>query len=237
MTELDSENQQAVEPRDYLRVIRERAWVIILSVVIVLGAALAFSYTATPMYRASAALVYQKNNLDQALFGSQIFPNNSNQDREIQTMASMVKVGQVAEAVKEQLDSPLSPAALLGMVSVKTSTTTNVLEIEADSADPAQAASVANAFAEQFIALRQATDRATVESARQLVKEQLDSLSPTDAESDYGLMLKEKYESLQILESMQNGGFTIAATRQRSDCCPSPRRSYETPSWGCSWVS
>jgi receptor protein-tyrosine kinase len=42
-----------------------------------------------------------------------------------------------------------------------------------------------------------------------LVKEQLDSLSPEDAESSYGLMLKEKYESLRILESMQNGGFTL----------------------------
>ena len=223
MTDPECENHEAVEPRDYLRVIRERAWVIILSVVIVLGAALAFSYTATPMYRASAALVYQKNNLDQALFGSQIFPNNSNQDREIQTMASMVKVGQVAEAVKEQLDSPLSPASLLGMVSVKTSATTNVLEIQADSADPAQAANVANGFAEQFIALRQATDRATVESARQLVKDQLDSLSPMDAESDYGLMLKEKYESLQILEAMQNGGFTISQPASAPTAAFSPQ--------------
>ena len=49
---------------EYLRVIRERAWVIILAVVVVLVVTLAMSLHSTPQYKASSKLVYQTNNLD-----------------------------------------------------------------------------------------------------------------------------------------------------------------------------
>jgi uncharacterized protein involved in exopolysaccharide biosynthesis len=75
MPELEDDREDPPEARHYLRVLRERPWIIILSVVVVVGAALAISYTATPMYRASATIVYQKNNLDRALFGAQVFEN------------------------------------------------------------------------------------------------------------------------------------------------------------------
>jgi polysaccharide biosynthesis transport protein len=210
MAEPEKEKREAtaLETRDYLRVLRERFWIIILVVVIVLGAAAALYFTTTPLYQASSKLVYQRSNLDEALFGSQIFPN-SNQERDIQTDADLVKLDQVAEGVKKQLNSPLSTGRLLGMVTSVPSATTNVIEIDAVATDPQVAADVANAFAQQFVLFRQNADRTTVAAARDLVKNQLDGLSATDASSSYGMMLKEKYESLQILESMQNGGYTL----------------------------
>jgi capsular polysaccharide biosynthesis protein len=113
------------------------------------------------------------------------------------------------------------------MVSVKAETNTNVVGIEAVSTDATEAADVANAFADQFVLSRQAADRASVAAARELVKEQLDTLSAADAASAYGLMLKEKYESLRILESMQNGGFTVVemARPPGAPFAPQPSRS------------
>lgn len=204
----DSEPQQTAELADYLRVVRERWWVIVATVVIVVLVALAVSLNSTPQYRATARLLYQDSNLDQALFGSQVFAN-SNQDREVQTGATLVKLDAVANAVASELGSTKSSVDLLAMVEVESETSTNVIAINSVSTDPVEAAKVANSFAGQFVLFRQTTDRATVASARELVKEQLDSLTYSDASSDYGLMLKEKYESLRILESMQNGGFTI----------------------------
>ena len=80
---------------------------------------------------------------------------------------------------------------------------------------------------QQFVLFRQNADQATVAAARQLVKTQLDGLSPADAASDYGLMLKEKYESLQILESMQTGGFTLvqSAVPPSAPFSPKPLRN------------
>ncbi len=196
---------------EYLQVIRERIWVIILAVVVVLAATLAMSCHSTPQYRASSKLVYQTNSLDQTLFGAQVFPD-TNQPRNVETAAQLVQLPQVAQAVKTQLTSPRSATELLEMISVTSSTTTNLIQIEAVSPDPQEAANVANAFAQQFITIRQNSDRALVAAARKLVKTQLDSLNAADAASSYGLMLKDKYESLQILESMQNGGFTQVQT-------------------------
>ncbi len=202
------ESEEPVELTEYLRVVRERWWIIAAAVVIVTGAALLISLQATPQYRSYARLLYQKTNLEQALFGSQVF-TNTNQDREIQTGAVLVELEPIAESVAAASVSQRSPASLLGMVSVKPKSNANVIDISAEGPDPQEAADVANAFAEQFVLFRQTIDRATVAAARELVKDKLDSLSPDDLANEYGLMLNDRYESLQIIESMQNGGFTV----------------------------
>jgi succinoglycan biosynthesis transport protein ExoP len=208
MNEDDVESRESLGLTDYLRVIRERFWIIAAAVAIVLVATLAISLTSTPQYRASTRLEFNKNNLEQALFGSQVF-TSSNQDREVQTAAMLVQLESLAQAVKDQLGSPRSPGDLLGMISVSPRTNTNILDIEAVSSDAAEAATVANAFAERFILSRQNTDRATVAAAREQVKTELDLMSTQEKASSRGVMLTEKYEDLRIIEAMQNGGYTV----------------------------
>jgi len=210
MPELEPQTPQGTNPqlRDYLRVLLERAWIVVLAIAVSLGATLFFSYRATPLYQASAKVVFQTNSLDRTLFGSQVFAN-TNEPRDVETGAALVKITEVAEAVKAELNSPRTLPALLETVNVTPSTTSNVITIDAVSANSQEAADVANSFATQFILFRKETDQAVVAAARELVKAQMDSLSGTDATSDYGVMLKEKYASLQILESMQTGGFHL----------------------------
>jgi Mrp family chromosome partitioning ATPase/capsular polysaccharide biosynthesis protein len=222
----EAETRETPELSDYLRVIRERFWIIPLTVVIVVVVALVVSLTSTPQYRASARLLYQKNNLEQALFGAQVF-TSTNQDREVKTGALLVKLEPVAEAVADELGSTRSNSELLAMVSAEPQSTTNVVDILAEGTDPEECADVANAFADQFVLFRQTTDRTTVASARELVDQELKTLSREELASDYGLMLKEKYENLRILESMQNGGFTVVqrATAPGSPFSPQTTRN------------
>lgn len=208
MDEDGIQTREALELSDYLRVIRERFWIIPAAVIVVLVVTLVVSLTSTPQYRASARLLYQKNNLEQALFGSQVF-TNTNQDREVQTGAALVKLEPVAQAVKEELSSSRSTSSLLDMVSTKSQTTSNVVDVIATGPDAAEAAAVANSFAGQFILFRQNADRATVAAARDLVDNEIRSLSRADQATEYGLTLKEKYARLRIIEAMQNGGFTV----------------------------
>lgn len=228
MTEAESETQQGagLQLRDYVQVLHDRAWIIILAVVLLVGVALLYSYRATPLYQASAKMVFQTNSLDRTLFGSQVFAN-TNEPRDVETGAELVKIAQVAEAAKEQLKSPLSPQALTEMVSVTPSTASNLITIDAVSSSAQEAADVANAFATQFILFRKNTDQAIVAAARELVKAQMDSLSPQDASSSYAVMLREKYASLQILESMQTGGFYLvqSATPPELPFSPQPVRN------------
>lgn len=217
MADTELQNEEPVELTEYLRVVKERWWIIVAAAVVVTGVALLFSLQATPQYRSYARLLYQKTNLEQVLFGSQVF-SNTNQDREVQTGAVLVELEPIGQAVADQLGYGTA-AGLLGMVDVKAKSNANVIDVEAQGPNAAQAADVANAFAEQFVLFRQSTDRATVAAARELVKQQLSSLSSEEFASDYGLMLKDKYESLRIIESMQNGGFTIV---QRASAPGSP---------------
>lgn len=224
MPELDVQPQQNTSPqlRDYIRVLIERAWIIVLAIVVSVGATVFFSYRATPVYQASTTVVFQTNSLDRTLFGSQVFANTS-EPRDVETGASLVKIAPVAEAVKAELGSPRSVHELLKMVIVTPSTTSNVITIDAFSSDPREAADVANSFAAQFTLYRKKTDQAIVAAARELVKAQMDSLSADDAVSEYGVMLKEKYASLQILESMQTGGFHVVQSATPSETPVSPK--------------
>jgi polysaccharide biosynthesis transport protein len=210
----------------YVRAIMERWWLVVAAVVVVLILMLYPALTGTPMYRASAQLVYQTNNLDKALLGSDVFTND-NEARSISTAAALIKTAPIAEAVRKQLHSQLPTAALLNMVEVESFPTTDILEIRAASDDPEDAASVANAFADQFVAFRENADKQVVATARDKLKAKLDSLSAEDAASAYGLMLKEKYENLEILESMQTGGYAIVQSAEppASPFSPRPMRN------------
>ena len=112
-------------------------------------------------------------------------------DRSIATDVAAIKNSQsLAEAVKAELataTAKLAPA-LMGMVSVGTNSGSDLISISATSTDPGEAAKVANAYSHQFVIYRRDADRAAVAAARDEVK---------------------KYETLRILEAMQDGGFTL----------------------------
>ena len=197
---------------DYLRIARDRAWIIALAVIVVVRGALFVSFRTTPMYAASASLVYQRNDLGNELTGYGLYSYDYDKDRSIATAVAAVRSSEaMAAAVKTQLGSASSrtPGELMGMVSVGTSSGSDLVYVDAVSTDPKEAADVANAYADQFVIYRQNADRAQVAAARDVVETQIKTLSPTDLQTDYGLMLQEKRETLRILEAMQDGGFTL----------------------------
>jgi succinoglycan biosynthesis transport protein ExoP len=212
MAEKNIERQETIRLEDYLRVVRDRAWVIALAVVVLVLAATYVSLRTTPLYSASARLVYQRTGLDTAISGYTSYYIDYDKDRSIATDVAAIKNSEtLAQAVKTQLGTSTSrsAASLMGMVSVGTSTGSDLVNISATSSDPAEAALVANAYAQQFIDYRRNADRAAVASARDDVKNELDGLTDEQLASDYGLMLQEKYQTLRILEAMQDGGFTL----------------------------
>jgi polysaccharide biosynthesis transport protein len=205
----DAENKGTTPPMDYPKALRRRGWIIVLSLVLIVGATIAYSYTRTPLYGATADLLYQQSGLDQALFGAVVMEGRDPQ-KDLQTLASLVTVNEVANAVREDLDLTLNVRKLTEKVTATASPDQNILSITATDPDPQLAARIANAFADQFIAARAASDRETIAAAADHVKSQLDGLSTSELDSTYGSMLKDKYETLQIMASMQNGGLSVA---------------------------
>ena len=224
--DLSADQLETVELGDYLRVIRERKWIIILAVAVVVAAALAVSLLTTPKYRASSQLLYKVSNLDVTLFGSRAFEVRD-QNRELQTGAGMVRLNVVAEAVADALGSTRTVEQLLAMVEVRPDAQTNFINVTATSIYPDEAADIANTFAQKFVEFRRDADRTAVAEARDLVRTEIDSLSPTEAASPYGTQLRDKLQDLEILVSMQTGGYEIVqeATVPTSPFTPQPIRN------------
>jgi succinoglycan biosynthesis transport protein ExoP len=216
MADMSGERHETVRLEDYLRVLKERAWVIIPCVLVVFVAVLISSLRTTPLYSATAELQYEKSSMNYAVFGYEVFGYDYNPDRTIQTALAVVGKNEViSTAVKQQLESENAPSATLstealsGMVSASAQTDSNMVTISAVSANPAEAEAVANAFATQFIAYRKDSARAQVAEARNTINEELRSMTPAELQSDYGLMMQDKYASLRILEAMQYGDFKL----------------------------
>ena len=101
MADKHIERQDTVRLEDYARIARERAWVIVLSIVVVTVIALYMSLTTTPLYSTSARLVYQKNDLELVVSGYGLNTYDYDKDRSIATAVAAVKNSEtLAEAVK-----------------------------------------------------------------------------------------------------------------------------------------
>jgi Mrp family chromosome partitioning ATPase/capsular polysaccharide biosynthesis protein len=210
MADTPGKRQDTVRLEDYLRIVKDRAWIIVVTVVVLFLIAYLTSIRTTPLYSASAELVYEKNAMDTAVFGYEILGYDYDRARTIETaIAAINRNASIAEGVKAQLGSTDDARRFSGMVSTSASADTDLVTVSAASTDANEAAAVADAFADQFIVYRKNMARALVAEARVLIKDQLDSLSSIDRQSQTGLQLQDKYESLQILEAMQNGDFTV----------------------------
>jgi polysaccharide biosynthesis transport protein len=209
MSELPrDQTAQSVDVARALRVLIDRKWVIIGLTFLGLAGALVLSFRTIPLYEATAKILRQTTTLDQALFGAQIF-QISDQERALITGASLVKLDQVAQKVKEEIGSSRSVQSLQSMVSAKANSTTNIINVLVTSPNPAEPADVANSFARQFILYRQLADRAVLAGARAQVDAELQAMTAAELASARGQTLSQKVEELAVLESLQTGGYEL----------------------------
>src|SRR5438477_2835015 len=130
------------ELRDYIRVLRRRKWTVVLAVLAVVGAALAVSLIETPVYQGKAQLLLQPQSTE-SLFNPNTGQQN-NPTREVDTGIQVLKSEPVRAAVLSKLGSaPRISASAVGQ--------TDVIEVRANSTRPAQAAAIANAYANSYI--------------------------------------------------------------------------------------
>jgi tyrosine-protein kinase len=139
----------------YVETIRERIWLIVISVVVTTGIALLYVATATKTYSAEAdVLVTPISGTDPALTGLGLIPQSSDPTRDVETASRLITDINVATQVQKVLHSNRSPSSLLGSVSALPVATSNIVAVTADDSSPEGARRLANAFAQQAIAYR-----------------------------------------------------------------------------------
>lgn len=149
-----------------------RRWPIVLALT-ALGAGLAVlvQQTTERTYSATASVAFQSTNLSQVAGAP---PSSADeQARELNTEALTVRSPEVASAVAAALGSSARPGALAAHISTEAVPSANVLRITGSSARAEESARLANAFAEQYIAVRARGELARIESAQKQLLEEL----------------------------------------------------------------
>ena len=137
-----------IDLQKLLLVYLRRWWLIALSALIVAGGSLAYAYyLVEEMYQASSTIYV--NNIKEGITVDSVTTSNLSASQQlVSTYISIVKSDRVLSKVAEQLDNRYTVNNLKGMVTASQIGDTGIFSINVVSADPQEAAEIANTFAE-----------------------------------------------------------------------------------------
>ena len=209
-----------------------RAPLIVACTLLTAGAALIFSLVQTKEYTADATLLFRDPGFDQRIFGSSdvAAPDPT---REAATNITLVSLDAVADRTAADLGGGLTGDEVSSKVNVEGQGQADVASIKATDPDPQFAATLANAFAQNYISFRRNADRRKVQEARALVTADFNRLSPADQQSSEGQSLQRQISGLATLQALQTGNAELV---QRATPPTSPSSPKTVRNTALGWI-
>lgn len=206
-----AEHGHAATLRDYLHVVRRQKWIILLAVVLVPAAAVAFSLHQEKLYQASAQVLLSSQNLADQLTGTQSGSAATPPDRVAQTQADVARVPQLAQqALASVPGSGLTPQGLLADSSVTPETNADLLDFSVTNHDPSLARRLVDAYANAYTVYRRQLDTSSIQHALAGVTSRLDQLvAAGDRKSALYTSLVERQQTLQTMEALQTANASV----------------------------
>jgi capsular polysaccharide biosynthesis protein len=135
-----------VDLSDYLRILRQKGWLIILLAVLTAAAAFGFSKIQTPVYESTLRLLVQPARTDfgQAQAAKQLLRGY------VQWIRSSYRAG----AVIDELKLDMTPPQLLSDVEVASDDSSFVIQIDVENSDPDLANDIARTWGNVFVQWR-----------------------------------------------------------------------------------
>ena len=203
------DHQQMLDLEQVLAILRRRAPIIALCLVLVTGSAFVFSKRQTKQYTATAALVFNNAQISQQVAGLQA---TSTSEPKVQqdTNVKLLELGPTADQAAQKLGDGLSGKQIKDSLEVSAQGESNVVNVSATWTSPAIAAQIANTYAEQFVSDQLQANHHYFASAQALVEKQLSALSPQQRIAPQGLALQDRAQSLAILSQLKAGDAQLA---------------------------
>jgi polysaccharide biosynthesis transport protein len=211
-----NESAQAHTPtvRDYMQVVQRRKWAILVAILLFPLAAVGYSYTQVPAYRASAEVLLTRQNLAASLNGISDTSQNNQPERLPLTQAGVASVPTLAARVLAALHiRGETPAQFLSRSSVAPKNNTDLLVFSVTDRDPVQAERLASEYARQFTIYRKQLDTGALERARAGLETQLTALrqSPNTNPTLYANLVS-KDQEIRAMEALQTGNTAVVRT-------------------------
>jgi polysaccharide biosynthesis transport protein len=197
--------------RDYVRVVLRRKWLVLVVALGVTALVFGYSFTKTPMYKASSQLIYesQLNVADPLSTGSYVDPTEM--QVELTSVASAITSPDLVASAKARLGRSSTYTVSAAPTSQSSTSSTGTVAVTAVSPSARTAARAANAYATAFVASRRASEQAQVRAAEQVVQSKLDSYTAAEHTSADYLTQRQRLQDLQILEATVTGNFRVLA--------------------------
>ncbi|MDO8736887.1 MAG: Wzz/FepE/Etk N-terminal domain-containing protein [Thermoleophilia bacterium] len=210
--------------RKYLGVVWRRKWfVIVIPILVTIITVGSTVYFEAPMYQSSTELLQRRSGLDKALLGSDLFQQSYQPDRDIQTAAELVQSPAVASAVQEDLGDRLNNQDASSYITTSLVKKADILSITATADDPQLAADIANSYANEYIKWRRDVDHDVLQQARAPIEVQIANTPLEQQETSSFLVLRDKLETLKLVEVMQTGDLEVVKPAAASSIPISPK--------------
>src|SRR5690242_6689489 len=209
------------------KALKRRLPVILLCTLLLPAAAVYFSLRQDNEYTASASLLFRDPGFAQTLFGSSVLSPSTDANRDAATNTDLLNQSVVAAATARALGNGETTDHIKNSVSAVSEGQSDIITVHATDHRPAMAARIANTYAQQFILLRQAADRAKIKEGEQLLLTTYRSLTPLERQGPRGQDLQQQLDKLQTLESIQTGDAELSqpADVPTSPSSPKPVRN------------
>jgi polysaccharide biosynthesis transport protein len=166
-----SSASSAASLQRFIRVVRRRFWLIALCMVLVPASVVAYSLAQEKQYRATASLLFGHSDLTALLSGEPAAPRSSQDERAAATNASLAALDVVAARTARRVG--LQAGDVAARIDVEPVASADLLRISATDANPAVPAALANAYAQEFVALRRSAAAAELRRAENAVRKRL----------------------------------------------------------------
>ena len=157
---------------DYLRVLRERRVLILLTTIVFGVAAYVYFSGQDKVYEAEASLSFQDPILDENTLGGDSISRRPAQF-ESAIGAAVVAGPEVARRVRDELGLNMSLKDVRDLVTARREATTDLVVVTVEDGDPRRAAELANTFANETVELRTAEERAKFRRAARTLRRRL----------------------------------------------------------------
>ncbi len=213
------ENEQQISIQDYLRILYRGRWIILTSFLIVILATAYFTFTATPVYEATAKiLIEDENSMERALFDINYL---GNQSMVIANQIEILKSRTLAERVVLRLESAVYRDSLqifqpnsngdymvlkeqvdwiLDHMKVTPKQETDVIEINFTARSPFEAARICNEIATTYQQLDKENNLSEFKELRQFLELQLRKKGEELKQSEEALRMYREREKLVSLD-------------------------------------
>lgn len=223
--------QQGSEPlslEQALGVLRRRWPLIVLCVVVVAGAAYAFSKHETKKFTATASLAFNTNPLSQQIAGLTANNNSGNLLAQQASNLELVRLGDMAAKTASQLGHGLTAEQVSQSLSINGQGESSIVSVSATVTSPTLAASIVNTYVHQFVEEQQSTSHRYFKSALALVNKELAKLSRQQRLGQDGLALQNRAQTLGLLAGLKYGSAQIAQEASAPTVPSSPKTSKST---------